>query len=432
MSRPSTVRPRQRPDEQESTADPAPPGELAPARPVPFDRLLSVAVLTPAQACLIAVQLLDAARPSDNAGAGSHDDTRLADVILTSAGDLEVGRRHAEDGTPLTELLGQLLQNARRLPAHPRQEQLRLLHQLEQAVGDPSSDPGARARELDGVLTETLTPGARRRLPGQLAALVAAFAHVAPSVPSPHRGVPAPGLAPMRPHTAPVPVPRAAPTASGASRPDPPRAPAAGPAPSRPPRRGRSLLRRRATGRRVGLAVLVLAVVLAVSGYVMFSGPGVDIVGLGGNDPTAPTTTAPATPAKKPAKKPAKQPAARQQPAVPVLAGQQAGPITGVTVQKTGSCRPGALCPVKVTVRFRPSPTSRPVSWKVGAARACTRGITWSAPTTVTAQPGWTTVYASSSVRVPQGRSLALTALTTTPARAQSRPVPVAGALPRC
>ena len=54
------------------------------------------------------------------------------------------------------------------------------------------------------------------------------------------------------------------------------------------------------------------------------------------------------------------------------------------------------------------------------------------APTTVTAQAGWTTVYASSSVRVPKGRSLALIALTTTPARAQSPPVPVAGASLHC
>ena len=68
----------------------------------------------------------------------------------------------------------------------------------------------------------------------------------------------------------------------------------------------------------------------------------------------------------------------------------------------------------------------------MGAARLCKRGITWSAPTTVTAQAGWTTVYASSSVRVPKGRSLALIALTTTPARAQSRPVPVTGSSLRC
>ena len=85
-----------------------------------------------------------------------------------------------------------------------------------------------------------------------------------------------------------------------------------------------------------------------------------------------------------------------------------------------------------VTVRFRPASTSRTIGWKVGAARVCKPGITWSRPVTVTAQPGWTTVYASSSVRVPKGRPLALTALTTTPARAQSRPVPVTGSSLQC
>jgi hypothetical protein len=115
-----------------------------------------------------------------------------------------------------------------------------------------------------------------------------------------------------------------------------------------------------------------------------------------------------------------------------VLAGRHAGPITGVALQKTGGCRPGALCPVKVTVHLRPDSTAQPVGWKVGTARLCKRAITWSAPTTVTAQAGWTTVYASSSVRVPKGRSLALIALTTTPARAQSPPAPVTGSSLHC
>jgi hypothetical protein len=85
-----------------------------------------------------------------------------------------------------------------------------------------------------------------------------------------------------------------------------------------------------------------------------------------------------------------------------------------------------------VTVHFRPAPTTQPVVWKVGTARSCEGRVTWSPPITVTAQPGWTTVYASSSVPVPQGRALALVALTTTPARAQSPAVPVTGSSLRC
>ena len=108
------------------------------------------------------------------------------------------------------------------------------------------------------------------------------------------------------------------------------------------------------------------------------------------------------------------------------------GSLSVVALEPTGACRPGSVCAVTVTVRFRPASTSRTLGWKVGAARVCKPGIAWSGPVTVTAQPGWTTVYASSSVRVPRGRSLALTALTTTPARAQSRPVPVGDTSLQC
>jgi hypothetical protein len=86
---------------------------------------------------------------------------------------------------------------------------------------------------------------------------------------------------------------------------------------------------------------------------------------------------------------------------------------------------------VKVTVHLRTGSTGQPVRWKVGTARACNRGMVWSPPTTVTPQPGWRTVYASSSVRVPRG-SLALLALTTAPVRVQSPPVPVTASSARC
>jgi hypothetical protein len=177
------------------------------------------------------------------------------------------------------------------------------------------------------------------------------------------------------------------------------------------------------------LVVLVLAALVG-STYLLLRGPGGGILGsLGGGSPDV-APTAPRT------VHPSKNPASRQQPhhprSVPAIAARHSGGITGVEVQKTGRCRPGALCPVKVTVHFRPVSTAQPIAWKVGAARVCHRGISWSAPTAVTAQAGWSTVYASSSVRIPRGRSLALVALTTTPARAQSRPVPVAGSSLHC
>lgn len=412
----TTPVPAQRTVEQESATEHAragEPGQLV--RPVPFDRLLSVAVLTPAQASLVAVKLIDAAHLQGAGNGSSPARSRLAGVTLTPAGDVDVNHSAADAGIPVTELLELLLQSARRLPAHPRPEQVVLLHRLEEAASDPLLDPEARARALEGALVDTLGSGAVQLLTGQLAALVDAFGHVAPGVPV---GVdtplpPGPGRA-----TAPA-------TVAAETR----RAAPARPKADRAPRRRRVLLRRRPRGR-VVLVALVVAAALAVSGYVVLGGPGSDMVGSLGRDdnPAAPDTTAP----DRPAGQQPKEPKPDRAQAVPTVAPRQAGPITGVALEKTGSCRPGSLCPVTVTVQFRPASTSRTIGWKVGAAQVCKPGITWSGPVTVTAQPGWTTVYASSSVRIPKGRQLALTALTTTPARAQSRPVPATGSSLQC
>jgi hypothetical protein len=415
--------PPQRAGEQEPATDPAPVGtpdeSIAPVR---LSRMLRVATLSPAQASLVAVQLLDAASVGDRVNGGSAAGTGLGTVTLGPQGEVQVTRTPGEQGATLSQLLGQLLENARRLPAHPRPEQLVLLRRLEEAAAEPLLHPESRARDLEQGLVEVLGPDARQRLGGQLASLVMAFVHVAPGAPAdpetrtlpPSSRRPTPRQSTRRPSDAAERAPRAAP-ARGSTR-------------RRP--RNRVLLHRRNRGR-VALIALVLAAVLAVSGYVMLGGPGSDIVGSLGRDattPAAPDTAAPDSPADQTGTKPKPKPA---QP-VPRLAPRQAGPITAVTLQKAGTCNPGALCPVTVTVKFRPETTSRTIAWKVGAAQVCKAGITWSGPVSVTAQPGWTTVYASSSVQVPKGRGLALTALTTAPARAQSRPVPVAGASLQC
>ncbi len=426
-----------------STEDPAPAGNRAgetagAAPPVPLDRLVSVAVLTPAQATVVAVALLDAAATRGDHRDGEQPfDVRLGAVLLEPSGEVDVGQAYADDGTRVGDVLAQLLQNARRLPAHPKPEQLSLLRRLEETVAGPVLAPGARARELEAALADSAGPRWRERLTGQLAALVRAFAHVAHTAAATPGGsfqaVPvhaaavhaAPDAGPHRP---PTPT-----TATGSSHSAPRRRSAAAAPPGRAPRRRGSLLHRRTRGRRVAIIALVLAAVLAGSGYVMLRGSDLQLPGLGSDEPSSPASTAPAPPAKQPAKQ-TKQTKPAPPRAVPALAPRRAGPINAVAVQKAGTCRPGAACPVTVTVRFRPTATSRTVGWKVGVARVCTkRDVAWSAPVAVTAQPGWSTVYASSSVEVPQGRRpLALVALTTKPDRAQSRPVPIAGASLRC
>lgn len=421
-SRTASLVPEQRALEPGSTTDPLKAEETAASvEPVPFDRLLSLATLTPAQAVLVAAQLLDAAQ-ARSAADDADPRFRVGAVTFTPSGGIDVSDAQSDQATPVAVLLNRLFQNASRLPAHPRPEQQVLLHGLEESVEDQLLEPGAVARRLDGALAEALGSGAQGRLSVQLAALVEAAAHVARSAPTPIQARSA--RAPAGPTTGRTEVPSLSSAATGASQPLPRRPVPARRAPSRAPRR-REHLPHRMWGRRATLVAAILVAALLGSVYVVLRGPGAGIVGsLGlGREPAAPTTTSPSAPRSQPAK----QPRPHRPRAVPALAGRHAGPITAVVLRKAGRCSPGSLCPVTVTVRFRAASTSRTVSWKVGSARLCKPGIVWSQPTTVTARSGWTSVYASSSVRVPAGRRLALFALTTSPGRAQSRPVPVSG-----
>ena len=382
---------------------------------MPFDRLLSVAVLTPAQAVLVAVQLLDAADMSGGVDGEPGQIDRLGAATLTPTGVLDVARPHSDAGTHVRELLRQLLQNARRLPAHPRPEQVQLLHALEEAVRDPLLQPGMLARELEGALADALGPNARRRVSAQLASLVDAFARVTPNIPEPAEVAIASSVGPV----------------NGAAKAPPPSqtAPARPPS-SRPPRRTKARLRPRRRGRRVAIVALVVAAVLAVSGYVLMGRPGFNkIPFIGGGDHQAKSGQTPST---QHANNAAHKPKPHHRPAVATMAPRHAGAITGVKLVKVHGCKPGAFCPVKVTVHFHQSSTARPIGWKVGVARLCKPGLTWSAHTAVTTQAGWTKTWAHSTVRIPKGKSLALVAMTTTPARAQSQPVPVTGSSLHC
>lgn len=398
-------------------------------RPVSLTRLLSVAVLTPAQAVLVTEQLLEAASTRDTGLGTSLTETTLGEVTVTGSGEVEVGAGLGGSGPSVAELLEQVVQNARRLPAHPRHEHVRLLRELEDVARDPAAEPGARARQLEASLVDVVGPDARVRLSGQLAALVHAFAHVSrpePADEATFRGAPTP--APAKAASL-LPATPSSSRAAGRAHHRPDRARHA---PTRPSRGRAVSLRRRSRPRRAGLVALVLAVALAGSGYVLLRGPGAALVESfgAGSDPDAPAAAAPSPPAVERADRAQPQPRRRQ--AVPALAERSAGPVTAVALEKVSGCRPGGACQVRVTVRFRPSSTAQPIAWKVGAARLCERGVAWSPPTSVTAQPGWTTVYAHSTLQIPEDGSRALLALTTTPAKAQSRPVALTGSSLRC
>jgi hypothetical protein len=378
-------------------------------RTVPFDRLLAVATLTPGQALLVAARLLRAVAASGTAAAAGTAGCRLGPVSFTPSGDIDVAVASAGEDTPVTELLQSLLGNARRLPAHPKPEQHLLLHRLEEVAAGPASDADTRADGLEEALAASLGVGARQRLSAQLAALVEAATHIVPAVPSPAEGGPLEAAVgpPTRRGRTPSLVP-AGPTRAG---------------------RRRTHVSSRTRLRSAALVVAVLVAALAATAYVGLLRPGAGIVdSLGrGDPPAAPATKAPGRPAHQPAKHARKH----QSREVPTLARRHAGPVAGVQLLRSGSCNPGSLCPVKVTVHLRTASAGSPVRWKVGAARLCKRGMVWSSPVSVTPQPGWRTVYASSSVRVPKGPS-ALLVLTTAPARVQSPPVPVTGSSRHC
>jgi hypothetical protein len=370
---------------------PAPPPRTEPARngaptgAVRLDRLLEVAVLTPAQASLVAVGLLTTA---SKIGQGRRSDVRISAPRITPNGDVHaVPATDPSTAVAVDDVLTHLIENAQRLPAHPRLHQVALLRRLDE-VGASFHEPAARALMLGEAMDDALGPDSDTRVRRELAALVAAFAELSDTELE----------APIS--TRPRPVPRVT-----------------GPGPRR--RLGR---RKRRLGRKIAVAVPVCLLVLA-GGYVALGRPD-----LGGPSDPAPRT--PHSAAKTPPK--SHHHTTHQQPAVPVLAQRTSGSVTGVSLQRMGACSPGGLCPVQVTVNLAPAAVTETVGWRVGVVQACTRQVTWSLPQAVTAQPGWTHVYASSSVQIPADHPFALVAVTSSPDRAQSPPVRLATPAPHC
>jgi hypothetical protein len=370
------------------------PPEPAAAGRVPLPRLLTGVTLSPAEASLVSVRLLESVHASRARDGSLYDDDRWT-AALTRSGDVEVTRVEGNAGVPLDELLAQLSSNARRLPAHPAPAQLVLLRRLEELAAEPGLEPGARAARLEAGLVEVLGPSAARRLGAQLADLVSAAAHLEVTTRAP-LAVASPAVA-MRPR-------------------------------SRTPWRRRSAGRRRLPARRAVAIALLLVAVSAGSGYVLTRRTGDASAGAEGRDPS---TAAPSGEARS---RSSSEPAGRAstRPRFATLAPRQAGAVTGLELRPVAACDTGAPCPVTVTVRLRPAPDVRVVTWRVGTATSCDGDLSWSPPVDVGAQPGWTSVYATTAVPIPERRPVVLVAATTTPARAQSPPVPVAGSSPSC
>lgn len=353
---------------------------------IPLDRLLDLAWLTPAQAVLVGALALEQAA----GGAARRLDAAALRVTASGAVLLDDDGPEASVDGSVRLLLDLLRRNAHRRVHHPPAADDQLLRGLEAATGDPE----CCARQLRSLLDVHGCDA--DRLAGQVGALV--------------RQARLGGLPDSAATTDAVPV--------------------------RVPGHRSTVRARRAHRGHVVAAVLTACVlVLATAGYFTVNGqmsPFLHrLLGTGGSTATVAGTgghqeaaghrhTAGHQPRHQQG-----QPRAHPRHHHP-FGPPSAGPVQHVALQAAG-CSAGAACAVKVTVSTSPATAGEAVSWRVGVTDRCRRRTTWSAPASVTAQAGWTRVFATSMVTPPRGHRAALVARTSAPAHAASRVVPLPG-----
>lgn len=393
-----------------TVVDPPPPPEAEerandhPPTPdgVALRRLLAVATLTPAQAGLLARDLVTGL---DRLRRDGHQPGRVTDrsTVVSADGTLQVlpeTGEHPEDWASTTAsaaaLVRQTVGNARRGGSRRRSEAAALAER----VDGPADDLDDLARKVDEAVSAVLEPGDEPRTRRELAVLVAG---------TKGRGVPSVDQPPVVLPTEP-PVPRAVTLAPDSWRPS-----------SRRRWHRRSKLRNRRTW-------LLIVLVVAVGAGLAWGIPrGWSELQRGWNavftPEQAPQHLAPVSPPASPssAAKPAEK---RTQPRpVDRVAPRQAGAVTQVKVAAAEPCRRGAVCPVRVDVYLRPEAVTRQVSWSLRVVDRCTGKTYPRSGASVFAEPWWRQVYGLSRAALPKGRALAVIAVTKAPARAASKPL---------
>jgi hypothetical protein len=351
------------------------PAQAAPsAGTIPLGRLLEVAWLTPPQAVLLGALALEHFDGTRGCDAGSVRVTGTGAVVLDPAPAIG-----PVDGS-VPALLSLLRRNTHLRAHHPAAADTQLLRGLEAT----NADPAAEAHRLRALLhAQGCDAG---RLGRQLGALVRQSR-----------------------------LDALPPAADGAVLPI--RVPG-----HRPSDRAGHRTHR---GRVAGVVVAACAVVLLTVAYFAVTGQATPFLHRlfgTGSPPVATGGDHPAGHRPPPPRKPVHH-AARQHHRFGPLS---AGPVHRVSLQ-AGGCTPGTACTARVTVSTSPATAGEAVSWRVGVVDRCARRTTWSAPVSVTAQPGWTSVYASATVTLPRTHRAALVARTTAPAHAVSQPVPLPG-----
>jgi tRNA A-37 threonylcarbamoyl transferase component Bud32 len=182
-----------------------------------------------------------------------------------------------------------------------------------------------------------------------------------------------------------------------------------------------------------GIAVLVVAAV-AAGGFVFGKEPAGELVdwvlNRGGAQSAGPLPrTDPMHPSPSPSTGDGVSSGLPTPRPVPEFAPTRAGAFTAVSIRPLAPCSQGSTCLLRLTARITPAASSREVAMQVRVANRCTGAVRTTPAETVTVQPGWTSVFVTTSVRLPRAGSLAAVAVTTAPARAASPPllVPATG-----
>jgi hypothetical protein len=358
----------------------------------PLHRLLAIATLTPEQAALVTVGILEGLRALHDAGlwhgrlderavhVGAAGQVRLGEWGLDLDG-ADRGERWGNDRAAALRLLARLRRSVRQPGGRQAAASSSLLTALH-ACGAQDGDQVAllaRAHESAEVLARS---AAGERAADELPALISMLER--DPRPSPARGAEA---LPAAPH------PLRSPEAVWAQ----------------PSHRGRWLA--------AGLTVLLLVVVGGVAGLNAWHPRTVAVVPRPG-------------PAASP--RPATPPPTRAVPRpVPDLAPPTASPITAIEIQPLqGGCQTGAACPVQVTVRLQPQPSAKEVRWSFHVFDRCTGATSVLPGVSVTALAGWAYVYGTSWPTLSASHPTALVAVTETPAAAASPAVLAGGSGP--
>lgn len=398
-----------------------------------LDGLLEGGALTPREAAAVGWTVLGALQALHGAGV-AHGSLGPGDVHVDATGRVRMGghwfnparRATTDDLLGDIEAAGALTCAALGIPLHP----------------DPEAGPTAAEREAP-ALTRTVraiasgasganVSGARMALTATAGSLVepSGIAHAAGRLGARVRGEAIPEEPPLptstpRPTEAPPPIPA-------------PVAPASTPPASEPPRAVPASTRYIATAADFQEAAFAFSLgrltvpLLVVGGLLVFLALVWGAVGLirhtPGRSPVA-ATSHPAAPAPVPPSASARASAAPTPTPTPTASfgPASAPPIQSIEVATSGACAAGASCAVEVTVHTTTASSSVDIAWTVKAYDSCTGQASDVGQNKVTERSGWNTVIGDNVLTLPAGRGLQLVAVTTAPATAASRPLPVGG-----